>query len=369
MRIIHVASYKDAFFNGIKSVLEELVPGQRSLGHTVIILNHEKNERPVVEGEHYVHGRNDFKIAVKDFQPDIVVFHSLYNIDDVRFSWYLDSQDIPYLVEPHGGTTNNNAKKNWLKKKIANLVYTNRFINKAAGIIYLNPKEADECVFKDYRRSFAIIPNGTKMHGRPSNAGSKDGKIRFMFLARIDIVHKGLDLLFPAIKQFNASGFMDKAEFHFYGKARNPKWKEMFEKFISDSDDNVFFHGPVDGDLKEDAFLKADVFLLTSRYEGMPMSVLEALSYGLPCLITPQTNMESVIIKGGCGWLTSTDSDNITEALIRAMRDYSYQSNKYIENALKAASGYTWDAICKYSIDYYSSIINDNISVPLKSGH
>ena len=60
MRIIHVASYKDGFFNGIKSVLENLVPGQRELGHDVLLLNQEYNSTPLIEGEKYVSGRKDF---------------------------------------------------------------------------------------------------------------------------------------------------------------------------------------------------------------------------------------------------------------------------------------------------------------------
>ena len=37
------------------------------------------------------------------------------------------------------------------------------------------------------------------------------------------------------------------------------------------------------------------IYILTSRYEGMPLTVLEALSCGCPCLITSQTNMEDLI--------------------------------------------------------------------------
>ena len=357
MKIIHVASYKDEFFSGIKSVLVYLVPAQRKLGHEVLVINHEYNAIPIIPGEKYVKYRKDFLHIVDEFQPDVVLFHSLYGINDVLFSRYLISKHIPYLVEPHGGTTKENAKKSWLKKKIAKILYVNSFISKAMGVVYLNQKEADECVFNRLRRSYAVIPNGTEIHGKFKDAGSNDGKIRFIFLARIDIIQKGLDLLFPAIKQFNTEGYKEKAEFHFYGKARNVKWATKFNKYLESVDDNVCYHGPVDGDAKIHAYQTADVFLLPSRYEGMPMSILEALSFGLPCMITPQTNMEDIIKKYHCGWVTSTTVTSITNTLKQITREYAGHSQEFQENSFKAVEQFSWEKISKHSISCYQQMM------------
>ena len=52
-------------------------------------------------------------------------------------------------------------------------------------------------------------------------------------------------------------------------------------------DDIVFYHyGAVFGKVKEKVLLDNDFFILTSRLEGHPMALIEALSYGLPCLVT-----------------------------------------------------------------------------------
>ena len=40
----------------------------------------------------------------------------------------------------------------------------------------------------------------------------------------------------------------------------------------------------IDEEEKRQILLDTDVFIQTSRFEGMPMGILEALSYGLPCL-------------------------------------------------------------------------------------
>ena len=357
MKFIHVASYKDGFFNGIKSVLEELIPVQRVLGHEVWILNHEFNGHELIAGEKHIKGIRDFIKHINTIHPDFVIFHSLYGLDDVKFSYYLRYRHIPYMVEPHGGTSLENSKKNRIKKKIANVVYANNFIHHAAGLIYLNKKEKDECVFQRIRKDCAVVPNGTHIHQR-FGWNDNGNKVRFMFLARIDIIQKGLDLLFPAIEVFNNWGLKDKVEFHFYGKARNPQWGRMFDEFIAGSNGNVFFHGSAIGCDKELAFKNNDVFILTSRYEGMPMAVLEALSYGLPCIVTPQTNMTELIADNHAGWVTTTDVQSIADTLYEAYNEYVANRESYIQNALNAVLPYDWNKIAQKSIQEYSRLIS-----------
>ena len=98
MKFIHIASYKDEFFNGIKSVLMELIPAQRALGHEVWILNHEQNSPPVIEGEKYVKSFREFTTIINTVKPDFVLFHSLYGLKDVLFSYYLRFRRIPYFA-------------------------------------------------------------------------------------------------------------------------------------------------------------------------------------------------------------------------------------------------------------------------------
>ena len=42
-----------------------------------------------------------------------------------------------------------------------------------------------------------------------------------------------------------------------------------------------------------------DLFIHTFRFEGHPIAVLEALSYGIPCLLTPGTNMAGEVEAAG----------------------------------------------------------------------
>lgn len=75
--------------------------------------------------------------------------------------------------------------------------------------------------------------------------------------------------------------------------------------------------GPKTGEEKHKAYLAADVYVLQSFNEGMPIGLLEAMSYGLACVTTPVGGIPDVVQDGRNGLLIPPGD---AYALIRALK-------------------------------------------------
>ncbi len=97
---------------------------------------------------------------------------------------------------------------------------------------------------------------------------------------------------------------------------------------------NVFFRGPVTGKSKSDLFQESGLFVLTSNSEAMPLAISEALSSGLPALVTPETNMATYIEDYKAGIVSENNTDAVYEALCKYDQIISKDHAAYSKRAL-----------------------------------
>lgn len=70
-----------------------------------------------------------------------------------------------------------------------------------------------------------------------------------------------------------------------------------------------------------------DVFLLTSRWEGLPRVLLEARAAGIPVVATKVGGVEEVIVEGRHGWLSGAgDISTLSEGVARTLRERAVHS-------------------------------------------
>ena len=159
----------------------------------------------------------------------------------------------------------------------------------------LAAKYADEIIvlskgvqkyFKDtYNRETTFIPNGVnKPIIRESNiikekyGLEKDSYI--LFLARI-VPEKGLHYLVEAFKQTNT----DKKLVIAGGASHTNDYFKKIKEMVRD-DNRIIMTGFVQGQELEELFSNCYLYCLPSDVEGMPISLLEAMSYGCNCLVS-----------------------------------------------------------------------------------
>ena len=119
----------------------------------------------------------------------------------------------------------------------------------------------------------------------------------------------------------------------------------------------MFVNGPVFDDEKKNTLLNTDVFIQCSRTEGMPMGIIEAMSYGVPCLITKGTSLTSVLEKYDAGYGCETAAESIANAIEKAILEKHLLKEKS-QNAKKLIkSEFLWENVAKDALDNYRKFI------------
>lgn len=138
-----------------------------------------------------------------------------------------------------------------------------------------------------------------------------------LFLGRLG-ARKSPDVLLHAAKALHAQ--FPEVRYCFAGDGNIEKYKALAKEL--DIDDQCDFLGWVKGDEKERLVRESGVFCLPSRHEGMPMSLLEMMAYGLPCIATPVGGIPQVICDGENGILTSVGNyDELAKKLAMLLDD------------------------------------------------
>jgi glycosyltransferase involved in cell wall biosynthesis len=86
----------------------------------------------------------------------------------------------------------------------------------------------------------------------------------------------------------------------------------------------VTYHGTVKGKAKDQILRKANVFILPTRYptEGQPISIIEAMAYGLPVIATPWKGIVDQVIPGETGYFVKFNSpEQIADKVIEITQD------------------------------------------------
>jgi glycosyltransferase involved in cell wall biosynthesis len=98
-----------------------------------------------------------------------------------------------------------------------------------------------------------------------------------------------------------------------------------------------------------------DLFAISSRKEGLPYVVLEALATGLPVVATASSGVEILVESGMNGEVIRRDDvDGFAHALIKLVTDSNLRA-QYGAAALRHAGNFTVDAMVQRTIAAYAS--------------
>jgi glycosyltransferase involved in cell wall biosynthesis len=167
-------------------------------------------------------------------------------------------------------------------------------LSRADTVLALSDQWRDRLLRISPKAKVVIVENAVDLPPSPS-PHLANGKCRFALLAKMD-TWKGIDDLLDACTTFSTRE-QEMIEITLAGPAGSAGNEKTILQKIADRDlkSVVRYVGPVRGEEKATLLRQADAYVQPSHNEGMPISVLEAFSYGLPVVGTTVGAMPEIV--------------------------------------------------------------------------
>jgi glycosyltransferase involved in cell wall biosynthesis len=179
-------------------------------------------------------------------------------------------------------------------------------LRRMAAVCALTEAEAAEVRAFGYPGRIEVFPNGVPDPLVDVDAGALRAGLGIdpsdrigLYVGRIQIDHKRLDAVARAVAAVPGWHLV------LVGSDHGGDAQRLCDMVASQAGaERIHFDGPRRGRRLAEAYAGADAFFLMSHSEGMSMALLEALSYGLPAVVSPEVEAALPVADAGAGWAT-----------------------------------------------------------------
>lgn len=212
---------------------------------------------------------------------------------------------------------------------------------------------------KKYRNNVLYIPNGAEIQtDKPLIEAAKRYGLKkngyLLFVGRLT-KEKGLEILVEAFRQLKTN----KRLIIVGGSSHTDGYVKKIRQLAS-SDDRILMTGPIYGSLLAELYSNAYLFVLPSYLEGLPIVLLEALSYGTPILTSDiPENIETIEHEGdSVGWTFKAGNvESLRNELANLIGDPG-QLDGFGDRAEKLIRAkYNWDLIAEETRKEYIRLL------------
>ncbi len=177
-------------------------------------------------------------------------------------------------------------------------------------------------------------------------------RFRFVFAGRHE-PQKGLDVLVDAVSILRAEGKGPFEVLLIGHGSRTPRLKELVR--ASRLDATVKFLGTVERPALVEAYLSASAFVLPSRFEGFPISILEAWAAGLPVIATSAGGIPEVATSENAILVPPGDAARLAAAMETMLLDPDLRRRLGTAGRRLVRERFTWPAVAARYAEVYAA--------------
>jgi glycosyltransferase involved in cell wall biosynthesis len=369
MRIAHVAPHGERPGSGVLTVLVELSAALARRGHLVDVWklnawtsNAYRSQIDLLKAAGVdvipIYGRAPWQLAREARRVtitrsrELIHLHGAFNLSNTVIS---RSVPVPYVFSPHSGYDPSSLRRSHRRKQVFSAIFERRTLQRAALVAALTDVERAQVVAFGPTKRIVVIPNGVSPPKMRLDRATSRRRLGLpssvplaLFVGRMDVDHKGLDLVLRGIADSDEWHAVLVGPDHRAGRAR-------VEALAAELgvQQRVHLCGPRQGRALDEAYDAADVFVLMSRWEGMPMSLLESLAHGTPAVVSPTVERLVAIERAGAGWVATGDQ---LGQLLNVLSGAGTRRIAAERAALNLAEAYDWDRVAECYETAYTSV-------------
>lgn len=282
-----------------------------------------------------IHSKELIQWSIKNVDKyDVVHIHFAREVLAIKLASICKKKKVPYFLQTHGMLN----KQRGLRKILDILIVKSLLIS-ATGVLVLQDieKELIQNFSKDIKT--ILLPNGIEIDGGKSILWdiSNLSKKTVLFLARLDPRKRVLDFIEMAKILTNKGLILNYRIVGPDGGDLKEAKQRVNEYGLGKI---VEFIGPVSKDEAYEEYANSSIYILPSVEEPFPMSVLEALSIGIPTIVTTSIHNKNILDSYNCVAFANPYPDSLAtvlESLIKNSESteiLSLNGKKLINNEL-----------------------------------
>jgi glycosyltransferase involved in cell wall biosynthesis len=280
-----------------------------------------------------------FRSAVNRARPDVVHINTSFEPRSIIRDLVLakSAGKRPVVLHVHGGRFVMDEFPNAMLASVAQ-----KLMRTASQVIVLSDAEAESILKRAPGLNVAVIPNAVATARYPE----KDrvwGEKNILYIGRLAQA-KGLSDIVESTRLLRDQGF----KFRFTAFGAGPDQELFVQSMTNILGDKFHYGGVVAGAAKLEALQSADILLMPSKYEGLPLSLLEAMAVGCIPIVSDRGSMPSVVEDGRNGFLV--EPGNLTQIVGRLKFLLSEGETEWIQIRRSARQ----TIVDGYDLDQYS---------------